>query len=115
MAAYIRSAINNSVLNTVIIEFSKRNESHRNCLDLPLLVSVSLFDTRLSYEMHSCLCDVSASAYRGFMSMTFATIHYVLKILLSRYLTHGYSLQIQYMQPHFHRNNHTPMYFSRLF
>ena len=37
MAAYIRSVMNNSVSNTVIIEFSKRNESYRNWLDLPLL------------------------------------------------------------------------------
>ena len=29
MAAYIRSVMNNSVSNTVIIEFSKRNESYR--------------------------------------------------------------------------------------
>ena len=33
MAAYIRSIMNNSVSNTVIIEFSKRNGSYRNWLD----------------------------------------------------------------------------------
>jgi len=45
----------------------------------------------------------------------FDTIHYVLKILLSQYLTDCYSLQTQYMQPHHHRINHTPMYFNGLF
>ena len=45
----------------------------------------------------------------------FDTIHYVLKILLSQYLTHCYSLQTQYMQPHHHRINRTPMYFNGLF
>ena len=40
MAAYIRPVMNNNVSNTVKIEFSKRNESYRNWLDLPLLVSV---------------------------------------------------------------------------
>ena len=40
MAAYIRSVVNNSVSNTMITEFSKRNESYRNWLDLALLVSV---------------------------------------------------------------------------
>jgi len=32
--------MNNSVSNTVITEFSKRNESYRSWMDLPLLVSV---------------------------------------------------------------------------
>ena len=36
MAAYIRSVMNNSVSDTMIMEFSKRNESYRNWLDLPL-------------------------------------------------------------------------------
>ena len=41
MAAYIiRSVINNSVSNAVVKEFSERNESYRNWLDLPLLVYV---------------------------------------------------------------------------
>jgi len=40
VAAYISSVMNNSVLYTVIIEFSKPNKSYRNWLDLPLLVSV---------------------------------------------------------------------------
>ena len=40
MAAFIRSVMNNSVSNTVIIEFSKPNESYRNWLELPLLVSI---------------------------------------------------------------------------
>ena len=40
MAAYIRSVMNNSVSDTMIMEFSKRDESYRNWLDLPLLVSV---------------------------------------------------------------------------
>ena len=49
MVAYIRSVMNNSVLNTVIIEFSKPNESYRNWLDLPLLVMcVALFGSTLS-------------------------------------------------------------------
>jgi len=38
VAAYIRSVMNNSVSNTVRIEFSKRNESYRNWLDVALLV-----------------------------------------------------------------------------
>jgi hypothetical protein len=38
VAAYTRSVMNNSVSDTVIIKFSKRNESYRNWLDLPLLV-----------------------------------------------------------------------------
>jgi hypothetical protein len=38
VAAYVvRSVTNNSVSNTVVTEFSKRNESYRNRLDLPLL------------------------------------------------------------------------------
>ena len=37
MAAYIRSVMNNSVSNTVIIEFSKHNESYRNWLDLTFI------------------------------------------------------------------------------
>ena len=38
MAAYIQSVMNNSVSNTVIIEFSKCNESYCTWLDLPILV-----------------------------------------------------------------------------
>ena len=34
MAAYIRVVMNNSVSNTVIIEFSKRNESYRKLAGL---------------------------------------------------------------------------------
>jgi len=44
VAAYSRSVMNNNVSNTVIIELSKRNESSRNWLDLPLLVSVCFTD-----------------------------------------------------------------------
>ena len=40
MAAYIGSVMDNSVSNTVIIEFSKCNELYRNWLDLPLLLYV---------------------------------------------------------------------------
>jgi len=32
---------------------------------------VALFGSRLSYRMHSWLCDVCAISYRGFMSITF--------------------------------------------
>ena len=56
VTAYVRSAMNNLVSNAVIIEFSKRNEIGWTypywCL------FVSLFSNRLSYEMHSWLCDV---------------------------------------------------------
>jgi len=37
VAAYITSVMNNSVSNTVIIEFSKRNVSYRNWLELRLM------------------------------------------------------------------------------
>jgi hypothetical protein len=37
VAAYIRSVMNKIVSNTVIIEFSKRNESYRKWLDLTLI------------------------------------------------------------------------------
>jgi len=40
VAAYIRSVMNNSVSDIVIIEFSKLNESYRNWLDSPVLVYV---------------------------------------------------------------------------
>ena len=40
MDTYIKSVTNNSVSNTLIIEFPKCNESYRNWLDLPLLLSV---------------------------------------------------------------------------
>ena len=40
MATYIRSVMNSSLSNSVIIEFSKRNEWYRNWLDLLLLVYV---------------------------------------------------------------------------
>jgi len=40
VAACIRYVMSNSVSNTVVIEFSKHNESYRNWLDLSLLVSV---------------------------------------------------------------------------
>ena len=73
MAVYIRSVMNNSVLYTVIIEFSKRNESRRNWLDLPLLVYVC--------------CTIRQWTELG------NAVHQVLKILLSQYMTHCYSLQ----------------------
>ena len=37
MAAYIRSVMINSVLNTVTIEFSKRNESYQKLAGLTLI------------------------------------------------------------------------------
>jgi hypothetical protein len=41
MATYIsRSVMNNIMSSTVIIEYSKQNESYRYWLDLPLLVCV---------------------------------------------------------------------------
>ena len=52
MAAYFRSVMNNSVSNTVIIEFSKRNESYRNWLDLLLLVTVHC--TVRQYYFNNC-------------------------------------------------------------
>ena len=33
MAAYVRSVMNNSVSNNVIMEFSKRNKLYPNCLN----------------------------------------------------------------------------------
>jgi len=52
VAAYIRSVMNNIVSNTVIIEFSKCNESYRNWLDLLLLVSVC--HTVRQYYFNNC-------------------------------------------------------------
>ena len=40
MAAYVGTVMNNSVANIVIRGFSKRNESYRSRLDVPLLVCV---------------------------------------------------------------------------
>ena len=40
MAANIRSLMNNGVSNSVLTEFSKRNELYGNWLGLPLLVFV---------------------------------------------------------------------------
>ena len=37
MAAYVRSVMNNSVSNTVIIGFSKRNESYQKLAGLTLI------------------------------------------------------------------------------
>ena len=44
-----RSVMNNSVSNTVMIEFSECNESYRNWLDLPLNGKKAPFDVSTSY------------------------------------------------------------------
>ena len=51
MAAYIRSVMNNSVSDAVIIEFSRRNESYRNWLDLALLFLRQLTSASVGEEI----------------------------------------------------------------
>jgi len=51
VAAYIRSVMNNSVSDAVIIEFSRRNESYRNWLDLALLFLRQLTSASVGEEI----------------------------------------------------------------
>jgi hypothetical protein len=44
-ACISRSVMNNSVSSTVIMEYSKQNESYRYWLDLPLLVCVRSYSS----------------------------------------------------------------------
>lgn len=84
VAAYIGSVMNNSMSNTVKIDFSKHNESYQNWLDLHLLVSV-----------HS-------------------TVQQYILLSTANSTTHTHTpIRTQYMQPH-HRINQTLMYFNGL-
>jgi hypothetical protein len=75
VAAYISgSVMNKSLSSTVIREYSKQNYSINNDWTYPCwCVYIALFGSRLSYVMRSWLCDMWASLYRGFMSMTFCS------------------------------------------
>jgi len=59
VTAYIRSVMNNSMSNTVIIEFSKHNKSYRNCLDLHLFVRIKVTNSMPPSRLRPVLCGCS--------------------------------------------------------